>query len=46
MPFLHQNLSVVEVAALVEAAVILLAILAGIIFNLPAFLRYLRLRNM
>jgi hypothetical protein len=46
MPLLNQNLSIVEVIALGLAGLFVLAVLIGFVANLPALLRYFRMRKM
>jgi hypothetical protein len=46
MPFLHHDLSIVELVALVIAGLVVLAVVVGFLANIPAVLRYLRMRRM
>jgi hypothetical protein len=46
MPFLHHDLSVVELVALIVAGLVVLAIVVGFLFNIRALLHYLRMRRM
>ena len=46
MPWIHANLSIVEVVALVVAGLIVLAVFIGFFVNLPALFRYFRISRM
>jgi hypothetical protein len=46
MPLLNPQLSIVEVVALGLASLFVLVVLIGFFANLPALLRYFRMRRM
>jgi hypothetical protein len=46
MPFIHHDLSVVELIAVGVTGLVVLAVVVGVLVNIPALARYLRISKM